>query len=334
MIKPISDELSQTFKNRVAKRLRHLSKWGRRAGVSAYRLYDRDVPGVNVTVDLYQLEGAALFALMYFHEKKESDGAQLPFFKTLVAESLGLEGDHVISKTRKRMALTNQYEKLSAASNAQSIKGVVREGSLFFEVNLTDYLDTGLFLDMRLQRALIKSESAGCRVLNLFCYTGSFSVYSAAGGAVAVESVDLSKNYLDWARRNMAANGFLGSQYTYVSGDCIKLLDEWAKTRRGSFDLVILDPPTFSNSKRTVNTLDIKRDHPKLIACALKLLSLQGTLYFSTNERSFTLNTDKVKALFGEPFFVKDVTKASLDKDFISATHLPHRIFKLQCKAD
>lgn len=389
-MKVLSKELSQVFKNRIEKRLRHLSRWARRTGVAAFRLYDRDVPGVPLTVDIYSLEGLSPFAVVYLHEKQSGDKSgkankvclksiagkssdasmdsavnktdtsnkveksdkgckgcteSKPLlsskecekeWKVLVASALAFPSsttvipiERIILKTRKRLTGATQYEKLNSANPIKTVTGTIIENSLRFKVNLTDYLDTGLFLDMRLQRALIKKEAAGKAVLNLFCYTGSFSVYSAAGGAKSVESVDLSQRYLEWAKLNMKANGFVGDNFMYTAGDCVALLEKWAKTRRRQFDLIILDPPTFSNSKRTPNILDTKRDHPKLIANALNLLKSGGTLYFSTNTRSFKIDEVAIKKLFRAPFTLTDTTHSTLDKDFDNSTHLAHKIFKL-----
>jgi 23S rRNA (cytosine1962-C5)-methyltransferase len=201
---------------------------------------------------------------------------------------------------------------------------VVQENDLKFIVNLSDYLDTGLFLDHRVTREIVKKESARKKVLNLFCYTGSFSVYAAAGGANEVTSVDLSKTYLNWAEKNMQLNGFIntppsgppvpertgdGGAYKYVHADVMKYL----QTLPGNyFDIVILDPPTFSNSQRMDGFLDIQRDHVRLINDCLNGLKKNGVLYFSTNSRKFILDKDKISS--GS---IKNITKATTPFDFV-----------------
>lgn len=182
----------------------------------------------------------------------------------------------------------------------------MQEAGLKFKVNLSDYLDTGLFLDHRITRGMVRDEAAGKRMLNLFCYTGSFSVYAAAGGALQVTSVDLSKTYLQWAEDNMNLNGF--SKHHFVHADVKQYLDELPPA---SFDMVVMDPPTFSNSKRMKDFLDIQRDHVELLNKVLQAVSSGGVIYFSTNYTKFELDTNNIHATS-----IRDITKATTPFDF------------------
>jgi 23S rRNA (guanine2445-N2)-methyltransferase / 23S rRNA (guanine2069-N7)-methyltransferase len=184
----------------------------------------------------------------------------------------------------------------------------VEEGGLRFLVNFTDYLDTGLFLDHRQTRARIRELARGKRYLNLFCYTGAATVYAAAGDAASTTSVDMSRTYIDWARRNLSINGFQGSEHALVQGDCLAWL---ADERAGRFDLIFLDPPTFSNSKRMEREFDVQRDHVQLIRDALKLLAPDGLLLFSNNFRKFRLDGEALADLD-----VRDVSRSTIPKDF------------------
>jgi len=224
----------------------------------------------------------------------------------IMSQVFGVAVENIFLKLRKvKSGRADQYKKMAEQTN----EFVVHENDLKFIVNLSDYLDTGLFLDHRITRETVKSESAGKKILNLFCYTGSFSVYAAAGGASEAISVDLSNTYLNWTERNMQLNGFIDpSKYKYVHADVIKYL---ATLPEDYFDIVILDPPTFSNSQRMDEFLDIQRDHVKLINDCLKGLNKSGILYFSTNSRKFILDNEKIRSAS-----IKDITKATTPFDF------------------
>ncbi len=210
-------------------------------------------------------------------------------------------------RQRRRMSHRSQqqYEK----KDTQQAFFTVEENGLKFLVNLTDYVDTGLFLDHRITRQMVREQSAEKRVLNLFCYTGSFSVYAAAGSAASITSVDLSKTYLGWAEDNFKLNHFTGKdKYHFVHAD----VKQYLKTLKpDSFDLVIMDPPTFSNSKRMNDFLDIQRDHVELLNDVLAATSTEGIVYFSTNFTKFILDAEKIKASN-----IKDITKATTPFDF------------------
>jgi 23S rRNA (cytosine1962-C5)-methyltransferase len=218
---------------------------------------------------------------------------------------LGTPDEKIYFRQRQRKAgRYGQYEKL----NSEQEFFIVKESGLQFRINLTDYLDTGLFLDHRITRGMVRDEAKDKQVLNLFCYTGSFSVYAAAGGAAGVNSIDLSKTYLDWAEKNLELNGLASGSRDFIQADVKQVLE---KLPADFYDLVIMDPPTFSNSKRMKDFLDIQRDHVELLNQTLRTMKTGGTMYFSTNFRKFQLDREKILAAS-----VKDITGATTPFDF------------------
>jgi len=231
--------------------------------------------------------------------------------KAAAAKALEIPESRVFLKERRRMRhrqeTGDQYDKI----NDKSIYRDVTEGDLKFRVNLSDYLDTGLFLDGRKKRALIRLEAKGKRVLNLFAYTCSLSVAAAIGGASQVDSVDLSNTYLEWGKLNFALNGLaLSDKLTLIRTDVLQFLDQ-ARAKKSRWDIIILDPPSFSNSKKMLETLDIRRDYQELIYKCLTLLSPGGTLYFSTNAKGFNLKDEDFSG-----FTIKDLKQSLVDEDF------------------
>ncbi|MEM6773023.1 MAG: class I SAM-dependent methyltransferase, partial [Bacteroidota bacterium] len=226
-------------------------------------------------------------------------------YRDVITEVLGLSRDQVFFKLRKRQSGKEQYEKLSIAQR----EFTVVENGLGFIVNLTDYLDTGLFLDHRQARMLVAKEAQDKVVLNLFAYTCSFSVYGAAAGAKRVDSLDLSNTYLEWGKRNMALNELDPEQHRFIKADVLQWLGEH---KIPNYDLIVLDPPTFSNSKMMKNVLDTQRDHLRLINHALRLLKPGGKLFFSTNYRKFKFDEEGVVGAA----LIKEVTKQTLPPDF------------------
>lgn len=298
------DPLLPQFVNRLQKNDRHCSKLARRQELDCFRVYDRDLPEFPFTIDRY----ADQLLISHYLRPTEPDSraADLPTCLTAISEALEVPPPSLHVRQRRTKAdPTQQYQKL--AEDKQLL--IVREGGLRFYVNLTDYLDTGLFLDHRTTREKFRELANGKRVLNLFCYTGAFSVYAADGGASQIVSVDLSNTYLNWAQRNMALNRLFDPQrHQYCRSDVLQYLQE---TEAASFDLVILDPPTFSNSKSMQGNFDIQRDHSWLINQTLRLLAPGGLLYFSTNCRKFRLE----RATIESPF-VKDITNQTIPFDF------------------
>jgi 23S rRNA (cytosine1962-C5)-methyltransferase len=308
----VNDDKMVMFRNRLQKVWKHVSKLAKRQAVTCYRVYDHDLPEFPFCIELYE-EKVYLAEYQRRHGMSEEDhAAWLESCVPVISEVLAVPDEGIYFRERRRKAgRLDQYEKL--ASEQEFF--VVREAELSFRVNLTDYLDTGLFLDHRITRGMVRQEATGRRMLNLFCYTGSFSVYAAAGGALSVDSVDLSKTYLGWAEANMALNGFKGGLggtagpgMRFIHADVKQWLDEAPESW---YDLVVMDPPTFSNSKRMKDFLDIQRDHAGLINKTLRAMAVGGVLYFSTNYRKFVLDADKIMAAS-----VKDITNATTPFDF------------------
>jgi 23S rRNA (cytosine1962-C5)-methyltransferase len=294
------------FKNRLAKVFRHISKQAKRLGVSCYRVYDHDLPEFPFCIEFY---GEKLYVAEYKRRHNLTDDEHDVWMEEsllVIMEVLAVEKENIFLKLRQRKpGRLGQYQKYDEVQH----EFVVEENGLKFIVNMSDYLDTGLFLDHRITRQIVKEQSNNKKVLNLFAYTGSFSVYAAAGGADEVVTADLSKTYLNWAERNMQLNGFIDKdKYKFVHTDVLQYL----KTISPSyFDLIIMDPPTFSNSKRMDDFLDIQRDHVGLINDCLAALKPGGILYFSTNFRKFILDEERVKATT-----IKDITKTTTPFDF------------------
>jgi len=319
------------FENRLRKNVRHVRRWAAREDVHCYRLYDADLPEYAAAVDLYE----DWVHLQEYAPPHSVDPVRarrrLKEMVTAVPRALDIPPSHVVVKVRRQQRGTQQYEKLK--HEARFVE--VREGGLRFLVNLTDYLDTGLFLDHRITRSMIRDLAKGRRFLNLFGYTGSATVYAAAGGAATTTTVDLSLTYLDWARRNLELNGLLNARHSFERADCVEWLERAAEGPRSAaghearrplgpeFDLIFLDAPTFSNSKAMAADLDIQRDHPRLIRLAARLLSKEGILLFSTNFRHFKLEP----ALLDEAA-VEDITKQTIPPDFARNPRI-HQCFRI-----
>jgi 23S rRNA (cytosine1962-C5)-methyltransferase len=304
------------FRNRLTKVYRHISKQAVRQGISCFRIYDHDVPEAPFLIEKYE---NALYVSEYqrrFEMSDEAHAAWLQESKGIMTDVTGVPAANIFIKLRKRKEnRLDQYQKLDAAKKEIE----VQEAGLTFLVNLTDYLDTGLFLDHRITRGMVRDWSKGKTVLNLFCYTGSFSVYAQAGGAAEVVSVDLSNTYLQWAERNMKANFTDTSNAQFLQADVLQYLSKIEKER---FDLIVLDPPTFSNSKRMNDFFDVQQHHVALINDCLRTLSATGILIFSTNYTRFVLDEKNIYASE-----IKDITKATTPFDF--AGKLQRACFKI-----
>lgn len=275
--------------NRLQRVYRHLRKWARRTDVTCFRLYEKDIPDQPLVVDWY--DGRVLVWAM--HRKKDETPEQreawLDEVVREVKEGLGVDDDALYLKERARQRGLSQYEKMAEIRD----EFVVREQGHRFWVNLSDYHDTGLFLDHRNTRKMVQDEAEGRRMLNLFCYTGSFSVYAAAGGAASTTSVDISNTYLAWAARNFELNELIQETNRLERADILQWLPD-ALARQRRFDLIVCDPPTFSNSKKMRDIFDVQQRHVELINGCLRLLEPGGVLYFSTNYRSFHLEEDEL----------------------------------------
>ena len=266
--------------NRLQKKLRLAERWAKREETDCFRLYDRDIPELPFAIDWY----AGHLHVAVYRRPEPLDGRWLRHVVEQAAQGLSVPPERVATKVRERKRGARQYER--QAQRRERL--VVHERGHRFLVNLWDYLDTGLFLDHRITRSLIAKAVAGKRVLNLFAYTGSFGVYAAAAGAAEVVQVDLSRTYLDWARDNLEANGVDVRAHRFVPEDTLRFLEQ-ARARNERFDVIVVDPPTFSNSKRTPDIFDVREDHPRLLALGLDVLSPRGALYFSTNAKHFRL---------------------------------------------
>ena len=315
---------AQMFGNRLRKNMKNLGKWAKREGIDCYRLYDADLPEYALAVDLYQGEEGWAHVQEYQAPASvdpERASQRLQEALAILPEVLGIPRERVIFKLRKRQKGKAQYDKL--ADSKHFIE--VREGHCRLLVNLTDYLDTGLFLDHRPTRQMIGELASRKRFLNLFAYTGVATVHAALGGATTTTTVDMSNTYLDWARRNMGLNGQTGPQHHFIQADCTEWLATQAKgPGRGRYDLIFLDPPTFSSSKRMEASFDIQRDHPALIRHAMTLLASEGTLIFSNNFRRFRLDP----ALETE-FSIEEISRQTLPQDFARNPHI-HRCWRLR----
>jgi 23S rRNA (guanine2445-N2)-methyltransferase / 23S rRNA (guanine2069-N7)-methyltransferase len=296
---------AEMFANRLRKNARHLRRWPGR-GVTCYRVYDRDIPEIPLAVDIYE---GRLHIAEYERPNELSLAQHADWLDLLVktaGETLDVPADAVFFKRRQRQRGTDQYTKVDRSGSTIT----VQEGDLAFEVNLSDYLDTGLFLDHRITRDMVRADSGGRRMLNLFSYTGSFSVYAANGQAASTTSVDLSKTYLDWAGRNFKANGLeLGTQHRLIRSDAMEFLRN--HHFGPSYDLAVIDPPTFSNSKRTEGVFDVQRDYIDLLKATAALMSPGGVIYFSTNLRSFKFDPTALPGLEAE-----DITTKTIPQDF------------------
>ncbi|MDR1901178.1 MAG: class I SAM-dependent methyltransferase [Treponema sp.] len=323
---------AQILSNRLRKRDKHLRKWARRTGIDAYRLYDRDIPEIPLALDRY---GDAIAGALYERPYQKDAGEEsrwLALIKTAISQTLSVPPDHIFLKERKRQRGKAQYEKQQTENFTQDI----HEGDLIFKVNLSDYLDTGLFLDRRKLRALIRSGAEGKSILNLFCYTASLSVAAAKGRALLVDSVDMSNTYLNWAALNFTLNGFHASRLTperlvrgtawkerlssapgtalplcsLIRADALRFINGAVEAGL-SWDMIILDPPSFSNSKKMRGTFDLKRDYRELISQCLKLLNPGGGLYFSANTGNFCMDANAFPHAD-----IKDIHTQLIDEDF------------------
>ena len=316
---------SKMFGNRVTKNLRQLKSWAEREHVSCYRIYDADMPEYSFAIDRYA-EADSTRVWLYVQEYAapktiDPNAAQRRRNEALAALPgvTGISAEHVHLRQRRRTTRGDQYERLAAEGDFR----LVEESGLRFWVNFTDYLDTGLFLDHRLTRQRLREAAARKRFLNLFAYTGSATVYAAAGHARETTTVDMSATYLDWTQRNLAVNGFSGSQHEIIQADCISWLKS-AVAERQVYDLIFLDPPTFSNSKRMDDILDVQRDHRALIDRCMALLAPGGRLVFSNNAQKFKLDAE-----VSESYKVTDISRATLPKDFERNPRI-HQCYELE----
>nr|WP_289095016.1 bifunctional 23S rRNA (guanine(2069)-N(7))-methyltransferase RlmK/23S rRNA (guanine(2445)-N(2))-methyltransferase RlmL [uncultured Halomonas sp.] len=314
--KPAVSENAQMFANRLAKNQKRLKKWLKQSGETCYRIYDADMPEYALAVDRY---GDRVHVQEYAAPSSINPAqAQKRLFDALevLPEALGVDPSKIYVKRRERQTGAAQYQKREASGE----RFEVQEGSARLWVNLRDYLDTGLFLDHRPVRRMLGEMASGKRFLNLFCYTATATVQAALGGASDSVSVDMSNTYLEWARDNFALNKLDPRLHRVVRDDCFR----WLETANAQFDLIFMDPPTFSNSKKMRDTLDVQRDHPRLVELAMARLAPGGTLVFSNNQRRF-----KLDEALSERYAVEEITTRTFDPDFQRRTNL-HHVFLLR----
>lgn len=292
--------------NRIKKNEKSLRKWRAKNNIYCYRLYDKDIPEIPLVIDIYD---KYIHAAEYRTFKVDDEMARERWLKELlysVGDFFEIPRNNCFLKCRQRQKGKAQYEKFSRRSKIIQIK----ENDLTFEINLSDYLDTGLFLDHRITREIIKNTSQGARVLNLFAYTGSFTVYAAAGGAKSSLTVDMSSTYIDWAIRNLKANDLYSKKHRFIKEDALKAIDFLIQEKE-EFDLIVFDPPTFSNSKRMENIFDVQKDHVEILNKLLKLLPDNGMIFFSTNFTKFKFEQEAIRA-----FAIEDISKDTIPPDF------------------
>ena len=323
----------EQFANRLAKNLKPMQKWARREGVFCYRVYDADLPEYAVAIDVYTAadqrdagEAGQWLHVQEYVPPKSIDEARaerrLLDVLAVLPEVTGIAAERIVLKRRERQSGKRQYEKQDSSRNMFAVP----EGKVLVNVNLRDYLDTGLFLDhrpTRLEIARLAAAQPGMKFLNLFCYTATASVHAAVAGAHCT-SVDMSRTYLNWGRDNFELNDINPDQHQFVQADCLRWLEEAAETRAGSYDLIFMDPPTFSNSKRMEGVLDIQRDHVTLIKQAVACLKPGGLLIFSNNLRKFDLDEAALEGLK-----IRNVSARSVPHDYARRPNI-HHCFHIQ----
>lgn len=308
------------FANRLKKNIKALKGWVKSENIDCYRIYDADIPEYNVAIDIYgdHIVIQEYAAPGYMDERKTAERLQEVIY--WAPKVLVVDPNKVSLKTRSKQKGANQYQKMSQRRDAM----IVNEYGAKLKVNLWDYLDTGLFLDHRKTRQIVAKEAKGKSLLNLFSYTGSVSVQAALHGAESVTTVDMSKTYLEWAKENFELNNLKGHKYPFIQADCL----QWLKENRSQFDVIFIDPPTFSNSKRMENTFDVQRDHIGLIKDALKGLADGGTIIFTNNKRNFKFDLAQAEEL---GLRIEAMSSKTLDRDFKRNPHI-HNSWKITRK--
>lgn len=316
-----NEERAAMLRNRLKKNMKTVGQWARKQGIGCYRLYDADMPEFALAIDIYE---GRVHVQEYAAPKsvdERSARERLSEALAVIPDAIGVEREDMVCKQRQRQTGTSQYEKQAASGEFFN----VHEHGCVLKVNLKDYLDTGLFLDHRPVRNWIQQHAAGKRFLNLFCYTGAATVHAAVGGATRSLSLDMSKTYVNWAQENLALNGADASHHRVEQADCLAWL-AGKPTSDQRFDLIFMDPPTFSNSARMAGVLDIQKDHGRLIRQAMQRLTSEGLLIFSTNFRRFKLD-DSLE----EEFAIEEVTRDTLDRDFQRNARI-HRCWQVRTR--
>ena len=318
---------AQMFANRFRKNLKSMQSWARRENVDCYRIYDADMPEYAFAVDQYSNGEADRWVVVQEYAPPKTIDPRAARQRrdaalAVIPHELGLAEDRLFIRERRQQKDGTQYEKLDNEREYH----IVSEQPYRFAVNFTDYLDTGLFLDHRLTRRHVGELARGKRFLNLFAYTGTATVYAAGGGAMSSTTVDMSRTYLDWAKRNLALNDLAGPEHGFVQADCLAWLQEQRDESR-RWDLMFIDPPTHSRSKRMEQDFDVQRDHVQLLTLAAELLAPEGTIVFSNNYTRFRLDRDGLAA-----FEIEDIGRRTLPKDFERSPRI-HACYVLRRRA-
>jgi 23S rRNA (cytosine1962-C5)-methyltransferase len=308
------------FGNRLRKNARHWARWARREDTECFRVYDRDLPEFPLQIDCYGHRAhVQLLHKGRWTEPEVLDRSGPDLLETVAAALTDGDATRLAAKIRERGRGGEQY---AESGQTEGEAFIVREHGLLFEVNLERYLDTGLFLDHRSTRARVRSRAQGRRFLNLFAYTGSFTVHAAAGGARSSLTLDLSNTYADWARRNLTLNGLDRPEHQVLATDVLRWLEGNPRRDEG-FELIVLDPPSFSNSKRMDSSFDVQRDHAWLINRTLLRLAPNGLLIFSTNRQGFELRAPEITT-----GGILEITRRTTPPDF--QRHPPHRCWEIR----
>lgn len=310
-------EQAELFRSRLKKRARHLRKWPTKQGITCFRLYERDIPEIPLIVDCYEDN----LHITEYERPHERDAAQhadwLDLMQQTASDTLDVKRANVFFKSRQRQRGIKQHERVSERHHEVT----VNEGGLKFIVNLSDFIDTGLFLDHRTTRQMVRESATDTKFLNLFGYTGSFSVYAASGGAVHTTTVDLSRSNLEWAHRNMSLNDFRGGQHLFIRSDARQFLQNLAAGE--NYDLAVVDPPTFSNSKRTEDDWDLQRDHVALLNAVLERMNPDGLVFFSNNFRRFKLDEANIASSR-----IHEISRQTVPEDY--RNRRIHRCWRIQ----
>jgi 23S rRNA G2069 N7-methylase RlmK/C1962 C5-methylase RlmI len=283
-------EQAELFRSRLTKRARHLRRWPTRQGITCFRIYERDIPEIPLIVDRYE-DHLHITEYERPHERDPARHADwLDLMSQTAAQTLDVDKRKVFFKRRDPLSKRRQHDRVAE----DQYEVVVQEGGLKLIVNLSDYVDTGLFLDHRITRSMVRELSDGKRFLNLFAYTGAFSVYAAAGGATETTTVDWSPTYIDWAKRNMSLNGFTSVAHRFVRSDARQFLATGAESE--PYDLAVIDPPTFSNSKRSQSDWIVQEHYAELLNTTLRMMNPRGIIFFSTNFRRFKMDESRIES--------------------------------------
>ncbi|MDR2481898.1 MAG: class I SAM-dependent methyltransferase [Spirochaetaceae bacterium] len=322
-----TEQQAQMLINRLRKRQNHLKKWAKLNNPGMYRLYDKDIPEIPLVLDFFQTEkfSTAVCGALYKRPYYKDDGEETVWLNQMqkaIAEAIDADPSVIFIKQRRRQNPQSQYQKINTVSkNSAAI--IIKENSIRYKVILNEYIDVGLFPDMRLLRKKIQRESNNKNILNLFCYTGAFSIAAAYGGAATIDSVDISNTYLEWTKENCELNNiktFYCHKNSTAAGcrlirtDARKFLKEAVYTKQ-KYDIIILDPPVFSVSKKMHGILDIQKDAVSLIEDCLKILRSGGLIYFSSKLHKFTFDIPALTARY-PVLLIEDITEKMRDEDF------------------